>query len=145
MVDIETEITINRPIDDVSAYATNPDNAPEWYENIHSAEWKNSKPLQLGSQIAFKAWFLRGELAYVYQITELIPGSKLVMKTANGPFPMETIYTWHFVDDNRTQMVLRNKGKPSGFSKLFTPFMGMMIRRANRKDLQRIKEILEKK
>ncbi|MEH7346337.1 SRPBCC family protein [Bacillus sp. JJ1532] len=144
MVDVLTEITINCPISKVSEYATNPDHAPEWYVNIHSVEWKTPKPLTLGSQIAFKANFLGRELAYVYEIVEFIPEKKFVMKTANGPFPMETIYTWQAIDENHTRMTLRNKGNPKGFNKIMSLFMTTMMRRANMKDLKKIKAILEK-
>ncbi|SFE66169.1 Polyketide cyclase / dehydrase and lipid transport [Bacillus sp. OV194] len=144
MVDVFTEININRPVSQVSEYAADPDHAPEWYVNIHSAEWITPKPLKVGSQIAFKAKFLGRELAYVYEIIEFIPGSKLVMKTANGPFPMETIYTWHAIDQNHTHMTLRNKGIPSGFSRMISPFMSSMMKRANMKDLKKIKDMLEK-
>ncbi|MEH7389612.1 SRPBCC family protein [Bacillus sp. JJ1474] len=144
MVDVLTEITINCPISKVSEYATNPDHAPEWYVNIHSVEWRTPKPLTLGSQIAFKANFLGRELAYVYEIVEFIPEKKFVMRTANGPFPMETIYTWQAIDENHTRMTLRNKGNPKGFNKIMSLFMTTMMRRANMKDLKKIKAILEK-
>ncbi|MCM3666748.1 SRPBCC family protein [Mesobacillus subterraneus] len=143
MVDVFTEIKINCPIDRVSKYAANPDNAPEWYVNIDSAEWKTDKPLRIGSRIAFNAKFLGRELAYIYEIVEYIPGKKLVMRTSEGPFPMETTYTWEAIDQNTTIMTLRNQGKPSGFSKLISPFMSSMMKKANNKDLKRIKEILE--
>jgi uncharacterized membrane protein len=145
MVDVLTDIIINRPLDKVANYAANPDNAPEWYVNIKSAVWKSPKPLTVGSQIAFKAQFLGRELAYTYEIVEYIPGQKLVMRTAEGPFPMETTYTWTAVDEGHTRMTLNNKGQPSGFSKLFAPLMATMMRKANTKDLKRIKEILESK
>jgi uncharacterized membrane protein len=143
LVDVLTEIVIKSPITQVSEYAANPDHTPEWYVNIQSAEWKTPKPLRIGSQIAFKAKFLGRELAYVYEIVELIPEKKLVMKTADGPFPMETTYTWHVIDDHQTRMTLRNKGIPTGFSKVFSPFMSSMMKRANMKDLRKIKDILE--
>jgi uncharacterized membrane protein len=143
MVDVQTEIVINKPLHLVYEYAVNPDNAPDWYVNIKSAEWVTPKPLAIGSRIAFKATFLGRQLSYVYEIKELVPQQKLVMQTADGPFPMETTYEWDVIDNNTTSMKLRNKGKPSGFSNLFAPFMKMMMRKANEKDLKKIKQIIE--
>jgi len=143
MVDVFTEINIRRPIDEVSQFAANPDNAPEWYVNIDSAEWQTLKPLSIGSRVAFKAQFLGRELKYIYQISEYIPGQKLVMKTADGPFPMETTYTWVAIDVNSTSMTLRNRGNPSGFSKILTPFISTMMKKANKKDLRKLKDTLE--
>lgn len=145
MVDVLTEIIIHSPCEKVSDYAANPDNAPKWYVNIKSVEWKTQKPLNVGSKIAFKAQFLGRDLAYVYQVTDYIPAKKLIMKTAQGPFPMETTYTWESLDDNSTRMTLRNRGVPTGFSKVFAPFMSSMMKRANNKDLKKIKSILESK
>ena len=127
----------------MSDYATNPDNAPKWYVNIKSVEWRTPKPLRVGSQVAFTAHFLGRKLSYVYEFIEIVPHEKLIMRTAQGPFPMETIYTWEVASVNGTKMSLRNRGNPIGFSKLFAPFISFMMRRANQNDLKLIKKILE--
>jgi hypothetical protein len=57
------------------------------------------------------------------------------MRTAEGPFPRETTYTWEGKAEGRTRMTLRNRGEPGGFSKLVAPLMAAAMRRANRKDL----------
>jgi len=141
-VDVVTEITINRSTDVVAAFSADPTNAPLWYNNIESVEWKTDPPVRVGSKVAFVATFLGRRLAYTYEITDLLPGERLVMRTAEGPFPMETTYTWTDVD-GATRMTLRNRGEPSGFSKVGAPFMASAMRRANRKDLFCLRELLE--
>jgi len=142
-VDVSSEILIQRPLREVSAYASDPDNVPAWYANIKSIEWKTPPPVTVGTQVAFVAHFLGRRLAYTYQVVDFIPGERLVMRTAEGPFPMETTYTWQTTADGGTRMTLRNRGTPAGFSKLVAPFMAGAVRRANRKDLAALKAALE--
>jgi uncharacterized membrane protein len=142
-VDILTGTVINCPKDKVTAFAGDPDNAPKWYVNIKSVEWKTDPPVRLGSKIAFVAHFLGRRLAYTYEITEFIPGEKMVMRTAQGPFPMETTYTWESSGESKTRMTLRNHGKPSGFAMVAALLMPIAMKRANRKDLARLKGIME--
>ena len=142
-VDVSTEIVIRCPREQVADYSANPDNAPQWYVNIKEIQWKSAPPLSLGSKIAFVANFLGRRLAYTYEIVELEPGRRLVMSTEEGPFPMETTYTWEDTDEGGTRMRLRNRGSPAGFSSLMAPFIATSMRRASQKDLLRLKEILE--
>lgn len=142
-VDVVTEIIIDQPLEVVAEYAANPDNAPYWYKNIDSANWLTPRPLSQGSKVAFTARFMGKTLAYTYEIIKYEPCRELVMRTAEGPFPMETTYRWQRVDGHKTHMTLRNAGNPKGFSVVVAPFMKWAMRRANRNDLKTIKEILE--
>lgn len=142
-VDVVSEIVIERPVDEVATYASDPDNAPEWYANIESVEWRTPPPVTEGSSVGFVARFLGRRLEYVYDVVELVPGALLVMRTRDGPFPMETTYAWQAVDDRSTHMTLRNRGEPAGFSKIMAPLVAPAMRRANRTDLASLKRILE--
>jgi hypothetical protein len=142
-VDVITRIIIERPREVVAEFASDPSNAPRWYANIKSVEWKTPPPAALGSRVAFVAHFLGRRMAYTYEVVEFVPSLTMVMATTEGPFPMETSYSWESLDQQRTQMTLRNRGNPSGFSKLFSPLMVPAMRRANRKDLARLKALLE--
>jgi hypothetical protein len=143
-VDVLTETVIARPRAEVAAFAGDPTNAPVWYVNIDSVEWKTEPPVRVGSRMAFVARFLGRRLAYTYEVVELDPGARLVMRTAEGPFPMETTYTWEDAGAGATRMTLRNRGEPSGFGKLVAPLMARAMRRATAKDLAKLKEILER-
>ena len=143
LVDVISEVEIRRPRDEVASFASSPDNATAWYQNIKSVEWLSARPAAVGSRMAFVAEFLGRRLAYTYEIVEIIPGYKFVMRTAEGPFPMETTYSWQDAEGGVTRMTLRNRGEPSGFRGVAAPLMAAAMRRANRKDLKRLKQILE--
>jgi uncharacterized protein YndB with AHSA1/START domain len=143
-IDVSTAAEIARPRSEVAAYASDPDYAAAWYANIKAVEWQTPKPLGVGSRIAFAASFLGRRMAYTYEVKELVPGERLVMATEEGPFPMETTYTWEDAGPGTTRMTLRNRGAPPSFHRLITPLIEMAVRRANRKDLARLKATLER-
>jgi hypothetical protein len=142
-VDVTTEIDINRPRAEVASYAMDPDHATAWYKNITSVAWETPRPLSVGSRIAFTAHFLGRSLVYTYEVNELVSGERFIQSTAEGPFPMETTYAWESLPSGGTRMYLRNRGEPSGFSRAMAPILGQAMRRANRKDLARLRTILE--
>ena len=89
------------------------------------------------------AEFLGRRLAYTYEFVDLDLPNRLVMRTSEGPFPMETTYTWTATGNGGTRMTLQNRGEPRGFSRLVAPFMANAMRQANRKDLKLLKSLLE--
>jgi hypothetical protein len=143
-VDVLTETVIERPSTEVAAFAADPTNAPRWYVNIREAAWTSGERLAVGARMAFVAHFLGKRLAYTYEVVDFVPGERLVMRTSEGPFPMETTYTWEPLGEGRTRMTLRNRGMPRGFSRLMAPLMASAMRRATRKDLARLKALLER-
>lgn len=112
MVDVVTEVVINRPLDEVAAYTAVPTHAPTWYVNIESVRWETEPAVAIGSRATFAARFLGHTLNYTYEIASFTPAEHLVMRTAEGPFPMETTYTWRPHGATSTKMTLRNGGRP---------------------------------
>jgi hypothetical protein len=142
-VDVLTEIEIERPRDEVSAFAADPSNATAWYRNIKAVEWETPPPTVVGSRIRFTAQFLGRTLHYTYEVQAFEPGRRFVMPTARGPFPMKTTYTWEDAPVGATKMTLRNRGEPSGFAAVAAPAMARAMRKANEADLLRLKSLLE--
>lgn len=142
-VDVCTQIVIDRPVDQVAAWVADPDHAPDWYENIRSVQWVTEHRVAVGARMTFVADFLGRELRYTYAIVAYEPGKRLVMRTSEGPFPMETTYTWQAAEPGQTRMTLRNRGEPSGFMGMVAPLMARQMRKANEKDLALLKRMLE--
>jgi hypothetical protein len=140
-VDVLTEAVIPLPVAEVAGFAADPTNAPRWYVNIATVEWLTAPPVEVGSRVAFVARFLGRRIAYTYEVVEYEPLRRLVMRTAQGPFPMETTYTWTEVAGG-TRMTLRNRGTPSGFGTLAAPVLAAAMRRANQKDLRALATVL---
>lgn len=142
-VDVEVETRIERSVATVAEFAGDPTNATRWYANIQSVNWQTPPPVAVGSRMDFVARFLGRRLAYTYEVVELEPERRLVMRTADGPFPMETTYAWEPAGQGSTRMTLRNRGNPSGFSRIAAPVMERAMRWATTKDLARLKVLLE--
>ncbi len=142
-VDVSSQVLIEQPREVVAAYACDPDHATAWYVNIKVVEWETPRPVGVGSRISFQAAFLGRRLSYTYQVSEMVPGRLFVMRTEQGPFPMETSYQWQDAGEGATRMTLRNRGEPAGFKAVTAPVMAAAMRRANSRDLARLKDILE--
>ena len=144
VVDVVTKIEISRPREEVAAFAADPAKATAWYKNIEAVEWETPPPVVVGSRLRFRARFLGRTLNYTYEVQEIEPASRFVMATAQGPFPMQTTYTWEDTADGATRMTLRNTGEPSGFAAVTAPVMTRAMRKANAADLRRLKALLER-
>ena len=142
-VDVRTQVDIDRPRNEVAAFAADPDNATSWYANIKQVTWKTPRPLAVGSRFEFVAEFLGRRLQYTYEVAEHLPGERFVMQTSERPFPMRTTYTWRDAPGDGTAMELQNDGEPSGFKAIAAPLMAAAMKRENRKDLRRLKALLE--
>jgi uncharacterized membrane protein len=142
-LDVTAEILIERPPGIVSAYVSDPANAPSWHDHIKSAGWASEPLPHVGSRLSVTAEFLGRTVTFLYEIVEFTPGEKLVMRSVEGPFPMETTYAFDETRDGHTQMTMRNRGEPSGMSKLMAPLIATTLRTASEKNLARLKAILE--
>ena len=142
-IEVTTKNDIARPLAEVAAYAFDPSHAPDWYANIKSVRWRTAPPVAEGSEMDFVAHFLGRELAYTYRVVEMTH-NRLVMRTAQGPFPMETVYQLQATGPDSTRFCLINRVEPKGFAGVLAPVMVAAMKAANRKDVAALKRVLER-
>jgi hypothetical protein len=75
----------------------------------------------------------------ILTMTTLPTNSRLVREVYES-----AISTWKSTADGNTHMILRNRSDPAGFASLVAPLMSAAIRRANRKDVARLRQLLER-
>jgi hypothetical protein len=141
-VDVLTERVIARPLAEVAAFAADPTPGTSLVRQHPVGGVGHAAARDCGLEDVVCGSLSGRRLAYTYEVVELVPETRLVMRTAEGPFPMETTYTWEAVPGG-TRMTLRNRGEPTGFSRWVAPLMATMMRRANEADLRLLQRVLE--
>lgn len=142
-IDVAAEIKIARPRAEVASFVTDPANDQTWIKAFTSVEVLTDPPTAVGSWVKRVAGFMGRRIDYVMQVVELVPESRLVMQTLEGPFPMTVHYEFDDADPG-TMVRVRNQGGSGVMASLFSPLMGWMVNRQVKKDLALLKSVLER-
>lgn len=142
-IDVSAKLVIARSRKEVSRYAMEPTNDPNWTKGIKEAELLTERPIGLETQVRRMAKFLGKEIHYVLKVVDYVPEQLMVMQSIKGPFPMKV--TYQFDDEHQgTLAQIRVEGTSEGFYKLTDLIMSPQVRRSIQGDLKRLKSILEK-
>jgi uncharacterized membrane protein len=140
-IDVTAEVHVARPREEVAAYMTDPANDPEWIGGLREARLLGDGPLGEGSHVARVASFLGRRVDYVNEVTRLEPGRLLDMRSVKAPFPMWITYS--FEDRDGGTLVRNHVRGGGGLFSLGSPLFAPLVRRNVRKDLKRLREVLE--
>ena len=141
-IDVRAEMIINKPREDVAAFATDPNNDTSWISGIKEARMLTEPPLAQGSQVERVASFMGKRIHYVLEVVELAPQSLMAMRSVKGPFPMEVSYQFEDAGE-ATVARIHVKGEASGFFKIASPILAQGVKRNITKDLKMLKHRLE--
>jgi hypothetical protein len=137
------EERIERPADEVAAFAMDPRNDLRWIGGLRSARPLTDGPVGPGTRVERVAGFLGRRLRYVNEITELEPGRRLAMRSVEAPFPMTVTYEFE-PGKGATIARIRAEGDPRGAYALAGPLLPRLVRRGLRRDLRALKATLER-
>jgi Polyketide cyclase / dehydrase and lipid transport len=141
-IDVTAEVHVRRPRPEVAAYMTDPANDAEWIGGLREAHLVGEPPLAAGSRVERVASFVGRRIEYVLEITTLDPERELDMRSVKAPFPMRVTYSFEERDGGT---VVRNRVRGGGgFFSLGSPLFAPMVKRNVQKDLERLRERLER-
>lgn len=142
MAKFEINLVINRPIEEVFAFISNPENQPRWRAATLEIKRVSSEPLDVGSTVRGRFTFLGRPFEGNLEIIARQPHRSYATRLVEGPFPLEAHYTLEPTESG-TRLTLVIEGQPGGFFKLAETLVVSMAKRSYESDLHNLKEMLE--
>ena len=143
-VDVTVEQPIARPREEVAAFAMDPANDRRWIGALSEVRTLTEGSVGPGTRVERVAGFLGRRIDYVNEITELEPGRRLAMRSVKAPFPLRVTYEFEDAPGGTTLARIRTGGEPGRYYALAGPLLGTMVRLGVRRDLRKLKALLER-
>ncbi len=142
MIDIETTVTIKRPVHDVFEFVTTPENGPLYDSGVELAEQVTEGPVAVGTRWREVRSTLGRKIDATNEISEYVPDRKVGFKSIDGP--IDVWGTWEFTPmDGGTKVTLKGHGDVGGFFKIAEPLVGRMVKRQLDATAENLKDYLE--
>lgn len=143
MVRIEVDTTIDRPAEEVFAYASDIERQPEWVAPLTESEKTSSGPTGLGTTYRQVAKFMGRRMELSCEITGYDPPTLYAFQAQNGPMHMEMRFTLTAEGPDTTRVTQVAEGESAGFFKLADPILARSMKKQFVADLETLKTILE--
>ena len=142
MVRAEESVVVQRPIDEVFGYLTDPAKIPEWQASALEARLESEGPMRAGSRAVEKRKFLGRRMESTVEVLEYEPPRRFTIKANSGPVPFEVASDLSEEEGGtRVRSVLQ--GEPGGFFRLAEPLVARAVERELRNNLATLKDVLE--
>ena len=142
MVKVEVSAVINRPVEEIFDYMSNPENSPKWQSGVLESEQTSKGPSGVGATIREVRKFMGRRIDQTFEITEYEPNRMIKQKTISGPMKLDAIYAFESVEGG-TRVTMGGEGDSGGFFKLADPLINRMAGRQMEADLANLKDMLE--
>lgn len=143
MIEVTSEVAIDRPADEVFAFLADAENNPAWQQGMERCRWTTSPPIREGSTYEQEARMLGKPITSTFEVVEFEPGRRITIRTIESTFPIEVTRSVEPAGESTCIARAHVTGDPSGVFKLAAPLMRRMVERSVRGDYRRLKEHLE--
>ena len=143
MFKVEHTVVINRPVAEVFAFATNPENDYKWQPDIEESKLISDGPLQVGSEMIETRKFLGRKLESTLRVTAFNPNNVYTFEVVKGPVPFEAQLTFESAPENGTKIIFEASGELGGFFKVANSLVTRQMQKEIEGNFTNLKHILE--
>jgi uncharacterized protein YndB with AHSA1/START domain len=142
MARAEASVVINRPLEEVFAFASNPENDTQWESGILELERTSEGPIGAGTTFRGAIEFMGRRIDFNLDVTRYEPNQLAEFKIDAGPLQLDERLTCEPVEGG-TRVTVVYEGEPGGFFKVAEPIVVRMFQRQTQGNLAKLKDILE--
>lgn len=143
MVEVETSVLVNQPIQKVFDFVTTPENDAQWYIGVESKDHTPDEPSGVGSTSMSEIRFLGMPMKVVWEVVEYEPPTKIGVKSIEGPVSVESGYTFEAVGENQTKVSVHGEADVGRVFGLADPLVERMAQRQWDASFENLKDVLE--
>ena len=138
----EHAVVIDRPVEEVFAFAANPNNNPLWQST--TLETQPVSEVDVGTTFNNVLKFLGRRIETTLEIVESEPPRRQCVRITSGPIPGEGCYLFESVEGGgSTRFTQTFKAEVGGFFRLAEPLVERAIRRQTEADMATLKALLK--
>lgn len=142
MAKVQHSVTIDQPVEQVFAFITDTRNTTRWQPLISEARATLEGPAQIGAQVTEVRTFIGRKMESTYEIVELEPNKRMVLKSVGGPFPYKGTITFESLG-NATKVTFEAETETRGFFKLADGMIAGSMRKKWETNLSTAKQVVE--
>ncbi len=142
MIELKHSTVINRPIEEVFAFATDIEKMSHWMSELVEAKQTSEGPVGVGTTISAVANVLGRRAESIQKVAEYEPTSKFTIKATSGPVASEDKFTFESVAGG-TKVTRVTEAEMGGFFKLAEPLVVRMLKRQFDTNFANLKDLLE--
>jgi uncharacterized protein YndB with AHSA1/START domain len=144
MFTFQVAVEIDRSVDDVFAYATDPTALPTWQTNTVAVEVEGGPGLGLGARLHEVHQAPGGrQLHSVVEVTRYEPPTAFELCIVEGALPVDGLFVLEPTDSGGTRLVLLGTGRPDGLARVAQPLLKRFVRRQFATNLRTLKQVME--
>jgi carbon monoxide dehydrogenase subunit G len=144
MINLDLSTLIDRPVKDVFAFVTNPNNMAKWNSAVVSMQQITPGAVGMGTKFKSAGEMMGRRIEGEMQVVAFEPDAKYGFQMNAGPVQMNVTLTFKTVGTG-TKLSLNAQGNPGGLFKLAEGVMTGRIKSMMEENLARLKSVLEKR